>query len=140
MTAIFSDEHECSTPKRRQFCPKVGHNVLAGDPLPAVQFRSLNRKLFCLRLALQLIENLHRQDLHPLEEARAFQRLMHEFNLTQRDLAQRLGQSLRSINETMRPLQLAAAVLANVRTSEQISKSVLLGIAKEPDAASQRAL
>src|SRR5271157_2053158 len=49
------------------------------------------------RLALQLIENLHRKDLHPLEEAEALKRLIDEFNLTQRDLSRRLGESLSSI-------------------------------------------
>ena len=92
------------------------------------------------RLAVQLMENIHRQNLYPLEEAQAFRRLMTEFNLTQRDLAQRLGKSLTSINETLRLLELAPAVQADVRTSEQISKSVLLEIAKEPDAAAQQAL
>ncbi|MBI5386447.1 MAG: ParB/RepB/Spo0J family partition protein [Verrucomicrobia bacterium] len=92
------------------------------------------------RLAVQLIENLHRQDLHPLEEARAFHRLLTEFNLTQRDLAQRLGKSLTSINETLRLMELAPAIQADVRTSEHISKSLLLEMAKAPDAATQRAL
>lgn len=92
------------------------------------------------RVAVQLIENLHRQNLRPLEEAQAYQRLLTEFNLTQRDLAQRLGKSLSSINETLRLLELAPAIQADVRTSEQISKSLLLEIAKNPDAATQRAL
>ena len=92
------------------------------------------------RLALQLIENLHRRDLHPLEDARAFQRLRDEFNLTQRELAQRLGKSLSSINETLRLLELAPAVMADVRTSEQIGQPGLLEIAQEPDAATERAL
>ena len=85
------------------------------------------------RLALQLIENLHRKDLHPLEEARAFRRLMDEFNLTQRDVAQRVGKSLATVNQTLRILDLNAALLADVQTSEHLNKSVLLEIAKEPD-------
>jgi ParB family chromosome partitioning protein len=52
------------------------------------------------RLELQLVENLHRKDLHPLEEARAFKRLMDEFNLTQRDMARRLGKSLAAVPST----------------------------------------
>lgn len=92
------------------------------------------------RLAVQLIENLHRQNLHPLEEAQAYQRLLSEFNLTQRGLAQRLGRSSSSINEALRLLELSPAVRADVRTSEQMSKSVLLEIAKAPDEPTQRAL
>jgi len=92
------------------------------------------------RLALQLIENLHRQNLHPLEEARAFQRLMNEFNLSQRELAQRLGKSLAAVNQTLRILDLGEDILTGVQTSEQVSKSVLLEIAKKPDAATRRAM
>lgn len=92
------------------------------------------------RLELQLVENLHRKDLHPIEEARAFKRLMSEFNLTQRDLARRLGKSLAAVNQTLRILDLDATVLENVQTSEHATKSVLLEIAKEPDPQRQQAL
>ena len=92
------------------------------------------------RLALQLIENLHRKALNPLEEATAFQRLLDEFNLTQRELAQRLGKSVASVNQTLRLLDLSPEFRASVQTSEQPSKSVLLEIAKEPDADRQRSL
>jgi len=92
------------------------------------------------RLELQLVENLHRKDLHPIEEARAFKRLMNEFNLTQRDLARRLGKSLAAVNQSLRILDLDAAVLENVQTSEHATKSVLLEIAKEPDPQRQHAL
>jgi len=92
------------------------------------------------RLELQLVENLHRKDLHPVEEARAFKRLLDEFNLTQRDLARRLGKSLASVNQTLRILDLNAEVLADVQTSEHANKSLLLEIVKEADAARQQTL
>jgi ParB family chromosome partitioning protein len=92
------------------------------------------------RLELQLVENLHRRDLHPVEEAGAFRRLMNEFNLTQRELAKRLGKSLAAVNQTLRILELDPAVLENVQTSEHATKSVLLEIAKEPDPQRQQAL
>jgi ParB family chromosome partitioning protein len=92
------------------------------------------------RLALQLVENLHRKDLHPLEEARAFKRLMDEFNLTQRDLARRLGKSVGAVNQTLRILDLQPELLANVQTSEHATKSVLLEIAKETDPGRQKML
>jgi ParB family chromosome partitioning protein len=91
------------------------------------------------RLTLQLIENLQRQDLHPVEEARAVRRLMDEFNLTQRAVAERLGKSLAAVNQTLRILDLDETVLARVQTSEQ-TKSVLLEIAKAPDLRRQMAL
>jgi ParB family transcriptional regulator, chromosome partitioning protein len=85
------------------------------------------------RLAMQLIENLHRKPLTPMEEAAAFQRLLEEFNLTQRELAQRLGKSLTSVNQTLRLLDINPELQTVIQTSEQPSKSVLLEIAKEPD-------
>jgi ParB family chromosome partitioning protein len=92
------------------------------------------------RLALQLIENLHRKDLHPVEEAGAYQRLMAEFNLQQDELGRRLGKSATSICETLRILDLNPEVLAQVRTSEVATKSALLEIAKEAEPTRQQAL
>jgi ParB family chromosome partitioning protein len=92
------------------------------------------------RLALQLIENLHRKDLHPVEEAGAYQRLMAEFNLKQDELGRRLGKSATSICETLRILELRPEVLAQVRTSEVATKSALLEIAREADPTRQQAL
>lgn len=92
------------------------------------------------RLALQLIENLHRKDLHPLEQARAFKRLQDEFNLDQKALAKHLGIAPSSISETLRLLDLSPDVLADVRTSEEVSKSVMLELAKTPEPEAQREL
>ena len=92
------------------------------------------------RLALQLIENMHRRDLSPVEEAHGLRRLMEEFNLSQRDLAQRVGKSVGDVNQTLRILDLDPAILADVQTSEHTSKSLLLEIAKEADPVKQRDL
>lgn len=89
------------------------------------------------RLALQLIENMHRKDLSPLEEAQGLRRLMEEFGLSQRDLAQRIGKSPGSVNQILRILDLDPALLNAVQTSEPVSKSVLLEIAKQTDPARQ---
>lgn len=92
------------------------------------------------RLEIQLVENLHRKDLNPIEEAMAYRRLMDEFGLTQRDLAQRVGKSVGVINETLRILGLPEEVLEGVRTSEHASRSLLLEIAKQPEPEVQVAL
>jgi ParB family chromosome partitioning protein len=92
------------------------------------------------RLAVQIIENIHRKELHPVEEARAFKRLMDEFNLTQRELAGRVGKSVAAINQTLRILDLPSDLLADVQTSEHATKSVLLEIAKETDPARREML
>lgn len=57
-----------------------------------------------------LIENIHRQDLAPLEQAAAFQELQDELGVTQEDLARRLGHSRPHIANTIRLLNLPADV------------------------------
>jgi ParB family chromosome partitioning protein len=56
---------------------------------------------------LSLIENIQREDLQPLEEARAYRDLLDQYNYTQEDLAGRLGKSRPYIANTLRLLNLA---------------------------------
>ena len=89
----------------------------------------------CLELAL--IENLLREDLNPMEEAEAYQRLLAEFQWTQEELAQRVGKDRTSIANCLRLLKLpqiiqddlragrltmghARALLSLISTSEQL--------------------
>lgn len=58
------------------------------------------------QLELALIENIQRQNLNPVEEAVAYQRLMAEFNLTQEAVGERLGKSRSGITNTLRLLNL----------------------------------
>ena len=58
------------------------------------------------RLEMAIIENLQRENLSPVEMARAFSRLQDEFRLTQREIASRLGKSREAIANTMRLLDL----------------------------------
>lgn len=57
-----------------------------------------------------LVENLHRQDLNPLEEAGAYQQLIEDFGLTHEQLAARIGKSRAAITNTLRLFQLPPAV------------------------------
>lgn len=57
-----------------------------------------------------LVENLHREDLGPLEEAAAYQQLMDDFGLTQEAVAQRVGKSRSAVANALRLLQLPASV------------------------------
>ncbi len=61
-----------------------------------------------------LLENLHRQQLNPLEEAAAYAQLLDEFGSTHEELAARLGRSRPQITNTLRLLQLPAAVQRRV--------------------------
>jgi ParB family transcriptional regulator, chromosome partitioning protein len=57
-----------------------------------------------------LVENLHREDLNPLEEAAAFQQLIDEFGLTHEQVATRVGKSRAQVTNTLRLLQLPSGV------------------------------
>jgi len=92
------------------------------------------------RLEIQLIENLHRKDLNPFEEAQGFKRLIEEFNLTQEQVAQQVAKSVASVNQTLRILDLPDVIRENFQTSEKISKSVLLEIAKQSSLEQQMTL
>ncbi|MDY7100446.1 MAG: ParB/RepB/Spo0J family partition protein [Actinomycetota bacterium] len=57
-----------------------------------------------------LVENLHREDLNAIEEAAAYQQLINDFGLTQEQVALRVGRSRSAIANTLRLLQLPAAI------------------------------
>ena len=57
-----------------------------------------------------LLENLHRSDLNPLEEAAAYQQLLDDFGCTHDELATRIGRSRPQISNTLRLLRLSPAV------------------------------
>ena len=75
-----------------------------------------------------LVENLHRQDLSPLEEASAYQQLLDDFHLTHDDVAKRVGKSRSAVTNTLRLLNLPPAVqalLADGRLSAGHAKALL---------------
>lgn len=61
-----------------------------------------------------LLENIHRADLNPLEEAAAYQQLLEEFGVTHDELATRLGRSRPVVSNTIRLLKLPVAVQRRV--------------------------
>lgn len=61
-----------------------------------------------------LLENLHRADLNPLEEASAYQQLLADFGITQDQLASRIGRSRPQITNTLRLLKLPPSVQKKV--------------------------
>ena len=78
--------------------------------IPAIIRRTEDASL--LRDAL--LENIHRANLNPLEEAAAYQQLLEEFDVTQDELATRLGRSRPVISNTIRLLRLPVAVQRRV--------------------------
>ncbi|HJR02462.1 MAG TPA: ParB/RepB/Spo0J family partition protein [Methylomirabilota bacterium] len=66
-------------------------------------------------LELALVENLLREDLNPMEEAEAYQRLLAEFGWTQEELAQRVQRDRSSIANCLRLLKLSEVIQADLR-------------------------
>lgn len=59
---------------------------------------------------IALIENIQREDLNPIEEAHAYERLIHEFNLTQDEVAERVSKSRTTVTNALRLLKLTEKV------------------------------
>lgn len=86
-------------------------------------------------LELALIENIQRHDLNPLEEAMAYARLMEEFQLTQEEVAKKVGRQRSTITNVLRLLQLPEAVRNDVveGTISEGHARVLLRIKDHPE-------
>jgi ParB family transcriptional regulator, chromosome partitioning protein len=69
-------------------------------------------------LELALVENLLREDLNPMEEAEAYQRLLLEFGWTQEELAQRVGRDRSTIANCLRLLKLPEGIQADLRSGQ----------------------
>jgi ParB family transcriptional regulator, chromosome partitioning protein len=89
------------------------------------------------RLSLEqaVVENLHRVDLHALEEAAAYQQLVDEFDLTHDQVAQRVGKSRAYVTNTLRLLQLGETAQSALASSQITAghARALLGIS-DPNA------
>ena len=68
-------------------------------------------------LALAIIENIHRQDLNPIEEAMAYQQLIDEFGMTQQAMAKQVGKNRSSITNFLRLLKLPSSVQEDLSQS-----------------------
>jgi len=80
------------------------------DAIPAIVRETADDDM--LRDAL--LENLHRADLNPIEEAEAYQQLLEDFGVTQEQLAERIGRSRPQITNTIRLLRLPEPVRRRV--------------------------
>lgn len=86
-----------------------------------------------------LVENLHRQDLTPLEEAAAYQQLLEDFELTHEQLSERVGRSRSAITNTIRLLGLPPAVQGFLADS-QLSAGHARALLATPDRTRQEEL
>ncbi len=69
-------------------------------------------------MEITIVENLQREDLNPVEQARAYERLAREFGLTQEQMAQRTGKDRSSVSNFLRLLKLPAEVLKMVESNK----------------------
>lgn len=91
-----------------------------------------------VRLIHQLIENIQRQDLPPLEEAESIQALidkkrMENPNYSQREASRELGLPKSYVNEMLALLKLPRDIKESVRTSDSVPKSLLLLLIRQSD-------
>ncbi len=86
-----------------------------------------------------LVENLHREDLNPLEEAAAYQQLIDDFGLTHDQVATRMGKGRATVTNTLRLLQLPTGV-QRALADRSISAGHARALLGTPDRALQEAL
>ncbi|MBI3290865.1 ParB/RepB/Spo0J family partition protein [Candidatus Falkowbacteria bacterium] len=95
-----------------------GYEIIAGERrLRAAQILGIKTVPAIIRdvaeqqkLEIALVENIQRQDLNAVEEAVAYQRLIHEFNLTQEEVAKRVGKSRSAVTNALRLLTLPTEI------------------------------
>lgn len=107
---------------------------LAGmDTVPALVRHTEDAQL----LTEALVENLHRADLTPLEEAAAYEQLLGDFGMTHEALAAKLGKSRSAITNALRLLSLPAAVQSQV-ASGALSAGHARALLTAPEALRER--
>ena len=126
----------------------VEYQIIAGERrfmaakllgLPRVPAIVRNVNLEREKLELGVIENIQRENLNPIEMARAFQRLQEEFRMTQREIAAKLGKSREVVANSVRLLDLPEYVQHALENGEVSESNARLLIAVE-DPVAQKAL
>ena len=98
--------------------------IVGLSEVPVIVREAENQEKF----ELAIIENIQRHDLNPIEEARAYERLSKEFQLSQESIAKKMGRSRSAIANTMRLLQLPVDIqraVADDKISEGHAKALL---------------
>ncbi|MCL6589740.1 MAG: ParB/RepB/Spo0J family partition protein [Firmicutes bacterium] len=106
LVRAVNDQYQLIAGERRLRAAK-----LAGLTTVPVVIREMNDRTM---MEVALVENIQREDLNPIEEANAYQRLINEYNLTQEEIAQHVGKSRSAIANTLRLLNLPATVQSDL--------------------------
>lgn len=130
---IVVSRHESETPHGRD----VEYHLIAGERrwraakiagLPSIPAIIREEPSEEIKLELALIENIQRADLNPVETARAYHRLVKEFGLTQKAIAERMGKSQESVSNTLRLLTLPEKIqeaIAHGHLTEGHARAIL---------------
>ncbi len=118
-----------------------GYQLVAGERrFRASQLAGLDRVPACVRdysdqqaLEVALVENLQREDISPLEAARAYRRLADEFRLTQEQIATKVGKSRSGVANTMRLLQLPPRLQRSLESGEITEGHARVLLAAQPE-------
>ena len=100
----------------------TGYELIAGERrLRAARMAGLEKVPVVVRnisdgelLEMSIVENIQRENFTPMEEAEAYSRLLNEFNLTQEDVAKRVGKSRPSVANYLRLLKLPEPIKASI--------------------------
>ncbi|HEV3092714.1 MAG TPA: ParB/RepB/Spo0J family partition protein [Candidatus Cybelea sp.] len=120
--------------RRWRACAALGRATI-----PAIVRSSDDRET----LELAIVENLQRENLNPLEEAAGFAHLIEEYDLTQEDVARRLGRSRPAVANALRLLALSDAIkslIAGGRLSAGHARALLAAPESQRPALAQRAV
>jgi ParB family chromosome partitioning protein len=116
--------------RRWRAARRAGLQTIPAIVRPTEDVRSLEQAL---------VENLHREDLSPLEEAAAYQQLVEQFGHTQEEVARRVGKSRSSVANTVRLLHLPPSI-QRLLADGQITAGHARALLGTPDRAFQEAL
>ena len=121
-----------------------GYFIVAGERRARAHRLLGRQKIVAIRVegdpaALALIENLQREDLHPMDSAQAIQKLMEQHGHTHENVSRVLGKSRIYITEILSLNSLPEQIRDECRTSD-ISKSVLIELARVKDQPTQLSL
>jgi ParB family transcriptional regulator, chromosome partitioning protein len=125
---IGEEDYELIAGERRwRAARRAGHQTIPALVRTATDESSVEQAL---------VENLHREDLNPMEEASAYQQLIEDFGITHEDLARRVGKSRAAITNTLRLFQLPPSVQRYV-IDGQLSAGHARALLGTPDRAFQ---
>ena len=108
--ALGDNRYQLITGERRWLASRKANK----DTIPAIVRQVSDEQA----MEMTIVENLQRADLNPMEQARAYQRLSHDFKLTQEQMATRTGKERASVANFLRLLRLPESIQQKVESGD----------------------